>query len=155
MSGRSKLRNKMARRVLSGKVTVDEARARIGREMTRPRKRDREIHRGLEAVAAAVKSAGPITDQDLFDAISVPLVRPAITKAARPPRGEDPRHLLEALKSAAAHPVAAPVNLIPASSLTGAQRAVLRAAYEDPDPVYREACRAHIESTVGKFVIPC
>jgi hypothetical protein len=92
MSSRvKKHRNRLARQVLNGKLTVDEARSRLGREIARGRGRQGRteppgISQGLAAVAAAVKSAGPVTEQDLINAVSMPLMplmQPSVTKTAK------------------------------------------------------------------------
>jgi hypothetical protein len=57
-SRRKKVRNKMARQVLSGKVTVTEARARLGREIARKQARKQRALLGPGQATAAVKSAG-------------------------------------------------------------------------------------------------
>lgn len=141
MSGQKKLRKKLGKRVLAGKMTVTEARSRLGRQVAQDRgpRREDQVSRGLEAAAAAIKSARPVTYQDVLEAAR-PMTRPAIAKAAPPPaRREDPRQVLKALK-AWQSPLDVPAA--PPRAWTSSELATLRAAEKMTDPESRERIRS-------------
>lgn len=140
MSGQKKLRKKLGKKVLAGKMTVTEARARLGRQMAQDRgpRREDQVSRGLEAAAAAIKSARPVTYQDVLEAAR-PMTRPAVTKAAPPVSREDPRQVLKALK-AWQSPLDAPAA--PPRAWTPAELSTLCEADRMADPESRERIRS-------------
>jgi hypothetical protein len=140
MSGTKKLRRKLGKKVLSGKVTVDEARARLGRRMAQDRRprREEQVSRGLEAAAAAIKSARPITEADVL-AAARPMTRPPGTKAATPAPREHPLQVLKGLKNWQS-PLDVPAA--PARAWTPAELATLRDVDKMTDPASREGIRA-------------
>jgi hypothetical protein len=140
MSGMKKLRRKLGKKVIAGEMTVTEARARLGRQMAQDRRprREERVSRDLEAAAAALKSARPVTYQDVLDAAR-PMTRPAVTKAPPPTRREDPRQVLKALKNWQS-PLDVPAR--PARSWTPAEVAMLSEVDKMSDPVSREGIRA-------------
>lgn len=161
MSSQKKLRKKLGKKVLSGKLTVTEARARLGRDLARKSglapvvkaagaqgraAADAEWlaeqrHLTAEAMreaAAAIKSAGPVTYQDVLNAAK-PMSRPAVTKAAAPVPREDPRQVLKALK-AWQSPLDVPAA--PARAWTPAELSTLREADRMADPESRERIRS-------------
>ena len=103
----------------------------------RPR-RGEQVSRGLEAAAAAIKSAGPVTYQDVLDAAR-PMTRPPAAKAPLPMRREDPLQVLKALKDWQS-PLDVPAA--PPRSWTPVELATLREAEKLSDPASREGIRA-------------
>ena len=146
---RKKLKNRLGRRVLSGKITVDEAWRKLGRDISQKSTvpslaKAESAHGGLtaevirEAVLAGFRSARPVTEQDVLEAAR-PLTPPAVTKAAAPSPRQDPREVLKALKSWQSPLDAAPGPVRP---WTPAELAMLREADKWSDPDAREGIRA-------------
>ena len=119
---------------------LERARARLSRQMAQDRRprREEQVSRALEAAAAAIKSARPVTYQDVLDAAR-PMTRPPVTTAAAPVRREDPRQVLKVLKNWQS-PLVVPAA--PARSWTPAELAALRAADKMTDPESRERIRS-------------
>jgi hypothetical protein len=151
MKRSKKLKNRLAKRVLSGRITVDEARRKLGRDITQKSAaaalaKAQSAHAGLtseavrQAIFAGFRSARPVTEQDVLDAAQ-PLTRPPVTKAAVPVRRETPAQALAILKSAALAPPA-PLRLV--RSWTPAELAMLREADNMTDPGAREALKASL-----------
>ena len=141
-------------------MTVTEAQARLGRDLARKsgfapvikaaRAQGRaageaEWLTAMTEAAAAVRSARPVTEQDVMDAIRRPMPRPAVTKAAVPVPREHPAEVLKALKSAA---MGAPVPIRPAHYWTGIDLGLLRESQENPDPLARENARAALAARI-------
>jgi hypothetical protein len=144
---RKKLKNRVAKRVLSGKITVDDAQRRLGRNITQKSAapalvKAQSAHAGLsaeairEAVFAGFRSARPLTEQDVLNAAR-PLTE-QVTKAAAPVPREDPRQVLKALKSWRS-PLDAPAS--PVRPWTPVDLAMLREIDKITDPGPREQAR--------------
>ena len=144
---RKKLKNRLAKRVLSGKITVDEARRRLGRDIAQKSAdpslaKAQAARAGLtaeavrEAVFAGFRSAGPVTEQDVRDAAR-PMTRPPVTKAAVPVRRATPAQDLEVLKS-----MMAPAPVRPVRPWTPVELNMLREADKMTDSGAREALKA-------------
>jgi hypothetical protein len=136
---RRKLKNRLAKRVLVGKITVDDARRRLGR-------------------SAVQKSAGPAwpaqppaalryaDDDQYIRAAFGPISRPAVTKAAVPVPRETP---LQALKSYRGV-LEAPDRARPPHYWTGIELGLLRESQTSSDPAEREAARAALAAELER-----
>jgi hypothetical protein len=142
-----KLENRLGKRVLSGKVTLDEALHKLGRNVSQKSAapalaKAQSARPGLtaeairEAVFAGFRSARPLTEQDVLNAAR-PLTRPPVTKATAPVRRETPAQALEVLKS-----MTAPAPVRPAASWTPVELNMLREIDKITDPVSREQARS-------------
>jgi hypothetical protein len=159
---KKRLKNKLGKKVLSGKMTVTEARARLGRDLARKQgfapvlkaaRAEGEMTGILEGVceamretAAAVRADRPVTWEDVLEAARTPAPRPApaVTKAAAAPvPREDPREQLMLLKSWQAD-LAARASARPAHHWTSVQAALRDVYYTHPDPETRENARASL-----------
>jgi hypothetical protein len=143
---RKKLKNRLAKRVLAGKITVDDARRKLGRNMTQK-----------SAVPALAKagSARPawqpppapryVGDEEYLRSAFAPIGRPAVTKAAGPAPWQAPQQMLKSMRELAAvtEPPARPAHY-----WTGVDRALLRDSQENPDPRARENARATLAARV-------
>lgn len=105
----------------------------------------------MRTAADAIRSAQPLTEDDLRAAAMAPMPRPAVTAApgVGQVRREDPQRALALLKSRrplqAAPPAAAP------QQWTGAQKAMLHQAEYGDDPFAREAAR---QALVDQGLLP-
>jgi hypothetical protein len=136
-----KLRNRMARQVLSGKITVTEARARLGRNAAQKSAVQKSA---LPAWPAQPPPAPRYAGDDAYIRSAFrPIARPAVAKAAAPAPRETPQQAVAVLKSLRA-PASGQTCFQPAASLTPAQRALWRNSQLDPDPEAREAARASL-----------
>jgi hypothetical protein len=149
---RKKMRNRLGKKVLSGSMTVDDARRKLGRNVSQKSAgaalaKAQAANAGLsaaairEAVFAGFRAARPVTEQDVLNAAR-PMTRPAVTKAAVPVRREHPLQVLKALNSWQPAEAAGPVR--PAVPWTPAQLAMLREADKISDPETREGVRASL-----------
>lgn len=169
MSSRvKKRRDKLVRKMFEGTISEDEARRRAGGKYARKaaqadlvkmqraqaEKRAQADHlTGMvkEAFAAVLKSAGPLTEDDLRAAASAPMPRPAVTAApgAAKVRRRDPQRDAMLLKSHQAReaevPAAAP------QQWTGVQKALRHQAEYGDDPFAREAAR---QALVNEGMLP-
>lgn len=144
MSGkRKKQQIKLARRVVAGEITVEEARRQFTRRPSRGRQpAQQRPYDGLQAAARAIKAATDRLDKadPLRDAVKMPIAMPVITKAA-------PRTVMESLEAVHAYrpPAAAPAAPVPPrQQWTGEQRALLRIVEETTDPKARENARQQL-----------
>lgn len=137
MSRRNKkLMNRLARQVIDGKVTVAEARARLGRATVQKSARPTWPAQQVQAGPAVPRYEG---DVEYLGAAFRPVPLPAVTKAAVPMRRENPAQVLKAMRELTAV-IAAPVR--PVRSWAPAELAMLREAEMIPDPESRERFRS-------------
>lgn len=66
-----KSRKKLGKKVLSGKMTVDEARSRLGR-MSTQKNAEEELHKGMESAAIEMVDAGELSIDDARKALGLP-----------------------------------------------------------------------------------
>ena len=158
---KKRLKNKLGKKVLAGKMTVTEARSRLGREFAQKaaapslaKARSASVAAepdwlaAMRDAAAAVRAARPVTEQDLMDAAR-PMARPAVTKAAAPreTRRTDPG-VLKSMTTGGG-----PVPVLPPHHWTGIELALLRKSQTDPDPAARENARATLARELGGKVV--
>jgi hypothetical protein len=138
MSKRNKkLMNRLARQVVDGKVTVAEARARLGRSVVQKSARPgMPAQSQPQPVPAVPRYAG---DEEYLRTAFRPIARPAVAKTAAPAARGNPAQVLKALRELTAV-TAAPVR--PARSWTPAELAMLREAENISDPESRERFRS-------------
>jgi hypothetical protein len=169
----TRLKNKFGKKVLSGKMTVDEARGKLGRDLARKSgyapvikavwahgKATAEAEflaeklylatEPMREAAAALKAARPVTEEDLL-AAARPMSSPTtVTKAAAAPvRREDPQRQLMLIKSMQAER-AAELAARPAHFWTGVEKGLLNIYRTDTDPQAREAAR---QALVNKGIV--
>jgi hypothetical protein len=148
VSGKKKLRNKLARRVLDGKITAAQGQAAL-RAAGAGKAAKQQAYQGLAAAASAMKSAArpaaPVTEQDLFDAAQRPMPRPVIRQVPQVPGQMGPQDALKALR-AMTEKRAAPR---PPQRWTAGQRALLDEIETNTDPVLREAYRTALYKERG------
>lgn len=151
---RRKLKNKLGKKVLAGKMTVTEARSRLGRDMTQKSAApsltkagavQADLAAAMREAAAAIRLGRPVTEQDVLDAAR-PLVSPAIVKAAAPRRQARPADA-SVLKSMTTGGGPAPVR--PPHYWTGIELALLQKSQAHHDPAEREYARAALERELG------
>lgn len=149
-----KLKRKLARRVLAGKITVDEARARLGRGVVQksgvPALVKAQGISGVDAVLAGIAAQRvprrPVTQADLISAINAPMIilpaaRPARSaKSAAAPKHREAPQVLKSAQSPA--PAGAPPRW--AQQWTGTQAALWRQHQDHADPAAREAAYADL-----------
>jgi len=92
VSRKKALKRKLGKKVLAGKLTVGEARARLGREMAQ---------RVQKSARPAWPTAAPATarpryqgDDEFIMSAFRPLPRPPVTKSLKAPAGPSPRQLV-------------------------------------------------------------
>lgn len=66
-----KSRKKLGKKVLAGKMTVDEARSRLGR-MSTQKNAEEELHKGMESAAIEMVDAGELSIDDARKALGLP-----------------------------------------------------------------------------------
>lgn len=143
---RRKLANALARKVLAGKITVDDAWHVLGMDITQksavPSLAKAESARpGLLGAAGTVPAAVPRYpgDEEYIRSAFRPVTRPAVTKAASPAPHESPAQILKAMRELGAMR-AEPVR--PPRAWTPAEAATLREAETMTDPQARERIRS-------------
>jgi hypothetical protein len=140
-SKRKKLRNRLARQVIDGEITVAAALARLGLQAAR---------KSAAPSLAKAESARPAwpgqppaaryPGDDLYmRAAFAPIPRPAVTKAADPAARQAPQQLLKSMRDLAA---VTETPARPAHYWTGIDRGLQRESVMNPDPVRREEARA-------------
>ncbi len=155
MSRKKALKRKLGKKVLAGKLTVGEARARLGREMAqRAQKSARPAWPAQPQPAPQPRYQGD--DEYIMSAFRVPIPRPAVTKsqkAAAPARPTQQQLLTEAIRQrrAADIPVRRPMVV---KQLLGVDRAVvaeLRRELElaEHKPAERERLKSEIARMTG------
>jgi hypothetical protein len=150
---KKRLKTKLGKKVLAGKLTVSEARARLGREFAQKSAAPAVVKAGARAdlagamrdAAAAFQSARPMTYEDVMAAarsdmsgLREELLRKS--RNARPARRPDPQRELMALKSWQASQDAAAAAR-PVVPLTGVQRGLLDVYRTHSDSQVRENAR--------------
>jgi hypothetical protein len=149
-SGRKKRQVKLARDVVAGKITVEEARRKFARQQARsrqparqPARQQQQPYGGLQEAARSFKAATAKYDapDPLRDAVRKAIARPVITKAAAAPSVMKSIEAVHGYRPPAAVP-AAPVP--PPQQWTGLQRALYDQSEHDPDPMARERARQQL-----------
>jgi hypothetical protein len=152
-----KQRDKMARKVIDKKISVAEGQRRAGGKYARKaasadlvkmqRAQAGQAAETMRQAADALRSARPVTDDDLLDAVRTPMPRSPLGKAAgagQVPR-EDPQRAAAPLKSrrspGAETPPAPPVPPVHWAPID--LELLHRAEYHD-DPAERETARKYL-----------
>jgi hypothetical protein len=143
---KKKLRNRMARQVVDGKITVTEARARLGRGLA-------QKPAGVQKSAGVTWPPAPVAprypgDESYIRSAFRPLPRSMVTASAPAPR--EGWRALTILKST---PVAVPGPVRPMRAPTSAELATLRAMERITDPVAREQMRSGLMAQMDGVLI--
>lgn len=161
--GSKKLKKKLAKRVLAGKITVDDARRKIGRNVTQ---------KSATPTGVIAKAGRPVTEFDLLDALRAPVgVAPVVKPVKRSKLVKERDAVLARMAAEVAdmnrpflvakssHGKAAPAQFAPAfHQMTSAEKArygvLADAARRSYDPSEREMAKAEMHKLViGKGTV--
>jgi hypothetical protein len=146
MSSRAKkLRNRLARQVIDGKVTVTEARARLGRQAG-------PVQKSARPGPVAPPTPGPpvpryVGDEQYLQAAFRPIPWTSVTKTAAAGVRKTPIQDLATLKS-----MTPPAPVRRAHYWDGIDLGLLQQAREHSDPAVRENARAALAARIEKDV---
>ena len=152
---KKRLKNRLGKKVLSGKITLDEALHKLGRDITQKSATPSlakaaasraDLTEAMREAAAAIRSARPVTEDDVraaargdMSGLREQLLRKSRQAAVPAPRA-DPRQQLMIMKSWQAELDAAAAAR-PPHYWTGIQKGLLNEYRTNPDPQARENAR--------------
>jgi hypothetical protein len=147
VSGKKKLRNKLARQLIDRKISITQARetwqgAQGNGQGKAPKQ---QAYQGLAAAASAMKSAAPLTEQDLFNAATEPMPAPVIRQVPQAAGQMGPEAALKALRAMTEKRAASE----PPQRWTAGQRALQAEIEMNSDPQLREAYRTALYKERG------
>ncbi len=151
--GRKALKRKLGKKVLAGKLTVGEARARLGREVAqRAQKSARPAWLAQPQPAPQLRYQG---DDEFIRTAFRPLPRPPVTKSQKTPAGPSPQQMLtKARADAQAFDMCNRLPPVVVKQLDSTERAMVaelrrELALAGYDPTRREQIKSELARITG------